>query len=267
MARDKLPLEGTSKFAERSDGKLRKGDNRIAVVPPSRNRLRFAGRFRPPLEEVIRLFSALGTESRGVSPSRVFAGMPPHGLGQRIGLFGGSFNPAHEGHRRVSLEALRRLRLDQLWWVVTPGNPLKDTRRLPPLDLRMRAAAAVAAHPRIVVTGLEAKLRTRFTADLIRTLTEAEPATRFVWIMGSDNLAQFHHWDRWRDIAEAVPIAVVNRPSTLATGLASPSAQALSAWRIDEADAAVLPTRRPPAWTFLNGPRSASSSTALRAAS
>lgn len=199
-----------------------------------------------------------------MSRSRIFAGLPPHAPGQRIGLFGGSFNPPHEGHRRVSLKALRRLRLDQVWWVVTPGNPLKDTRALPPLAARMQAAASVAAHPKIVVTGIEAKLATRFTADLIRALTGAEPATRFVWIMGSDNLAQFHRWDRWRDIAEAVPIAVVNRPGTLAAGLASPAAQALSRRRIDEADAALLASRKPPAWVFLNGPRSASSSTAIR---
>jgi nicotinate-nucleotide adenylyltransferase len=198
-------------------------------------------------------------------PSRVYRGVPPHGKGQRIGIFGGSFDPAHRGHRRVSLEALRRLRVDQLWWVVTPGNPLKDTRGLPALDLRMRAASAVAGHPRIIVTGFETELRTRYTADLIRVLKEREPTTRFVWIMGSDNLAAFHRWDRWRDIANAVPIAVLNRPGALTAGLSSPAAQALAPWRIDEADAAILPDRPPPAWVFLNGPRSASSSTALRA--
>jgi nicotinate-nucleotide adenylyltransferase len=197
--------------------------------------------------------------------SRVFAGMPPHGPGQRIGLLGGSFNPAHAGHRLASVEALRRLRLDQLWWVVTPGNPLKDTRGLAPLGVRMREAAAVASHPKIFVTGVEAGLRTRFTADLIRALTKKEPATRFVWIMGSDNLAQFHRWDRWREIAASVPIAVFNRPGALATELASPAAEALLPWRIDESDAPLLPGRSPPAWVFLHGPRSASSSTALRA--
>jgi nicotinate-nucleotide adenylyltransferase len=193
--------------------------------------------------------------------------VPPHGAGQKIGLFGGSFDPAHEGHRRVSLEALRRLGLDQLWWVVTPGNPLKDTHALPPLDTRMQEAAAAAAHPRIVITGMEAELRTRFTADLIQALTAKFPATRFVWIMGSDNLAQFHRWDRWRDIAETIPMAVVNRPGALAAALSGPAALALARHRIDEADAASLADKSPPAWIFLNGPRSAASSTALRTGS
>ena len=196
--------------------------------------------------------------------SRIYRGVPPHGAGQKIGLFGGSFDPAHEGHRRVSLEALRRLQLDQLWWVVTPGNPLKDTHALPPLDQRVHEAAAAAAHPRIVVTGMEAELKTHFTADLIRALTKKAPATRFVWIMGSDNLAQFHRWDRWREIAGTVPMAVVNRPGALAAALSGPAAQALASYRIDEADAPRLADKAAPAWIFLNGPRSAASSTALR---
>ena len=196
--------------------------------------------------------------------SRIFSGMPPHGRGQRIGLLGGSFNPAHAGHRRVGLEALRRLRLDQLWWLVTPGNPLKDIRALAPLDKRMRDAAMLAAHPRIAITAIEQELRTRYTADLIGDLRRKAPATRFVWIMGSDNLAQLHRWERWREIAAAMPIAIVNRPGTLAAALASPAAQALSRYRLDEADANTLADHGPRAWLFLNGPRSAASSTAIR---
>jgi nicotinate-nucleotide adenylyltransferase len=191
--------------------------------------------------------------------------LPPHAAGQRIGLFGGSFNPTHAGHRQASLLALRKLQLDQLWWVVSPGNPLKDVRALPPLEQRMHAAAQVAAHPRIVVTGIEAELRTRYTADLIRALRQRAPAVRFVWVMGSDNLAQFHHWDRWREIAAEIPIAVVNRPGHLAAALSAPAPWALSRHRVDEADAAMLASQSPPAWVFLTGPRSVASSTTLRA--
>lgn len=203
--------------------------------------------------------------TRSPRDSRIFPDLPPHGAGQRIGLYGGSFNPAHDGHRHVSLFALRRLGLHQVWWLVTPGNPLKDLRALSPFEDRMGRAAAAAAHPRIVITGAERGFRTRYTADLIDILRERAPATRFVWLMGSDNLAQFHHWERWREVANAVPIAVVNRPGFLNAPLSARAAQALGDRRVDEGDAAVLAHRRPPAWTFLTGPRTPASSTALRA--
>ena len=198
--------------------------------------------------------------------SRVFAGLPPHAAGQRIGLYGGSFNPAHQGHRQVSLLALRRLQLDWLWWLVTPGNPLKDVAALPSLAARLQAAARIAAHPRIVLTSVEAGFRTRYTADFIRRLKLCAPETRFVWIMGGDNLAQLHRWDRWREIAVSVPIAVINRPGHLNAALAAQAAQALAKWRVDERSAPVLAGFAPPAWTYLIGPRTAASSTALRAA-
>lgn len=196
--------------------------------------------------------------------SRTFTGPPPHGEAQRIGLYGGSFNPAHQGHRQVSLFALQRLALDQVWWLVTPGNPLKDIRALPPLEQRMTGAAQVAAHPRIVVTGAEKKFRTRYTADLLDILKRRAPHTRFVWLMGSDLLAQFHRWDRWRDIARTVPIAVVNRPGHLIVPLSARAAHALRDYRVDESDAPLLADMEPPAWTYLTGPRTAASSTALR---
>ena len=198
-------------------------------------------------------------------PSRIFAGLPPHAAGQRIGLYGGSFDPAHAGHRQVSLLALRRLALDAMWWLVTPGNPLKEIAALPPLAERLARAARVAAHPRIVVSGVEAEVGSRYTADLIELLRKRAAAVRFVWVMGSDNLAQFHHWERWREIAAAVPIAVVNRPGHLAGALAAPAAQAMRRYRIDDADAGSLDSVEPTAWTFLIGPRTAASSTALRA--
>jgi nicotinate-nucleotide adenylyltransferase len=166
----------------------------------------------------------------------------------------------------VSLLALRRLALDQIWWLVTPGNPLKQAAALPPLQERTRRAAELAAHPAIVISAAETALRTRYTADLIRILKLRAPTTRFVWIMGGDNLSQFHRWDRWRDIAKAVPVAVVNRPGHLAAPLSAVAAQALRAARIDEGDAPLLASLEPPAWTHLTGPRTTISSTELRAA-
>jgi nicotinate-nucleotide adenylyltransferase len=198
-------------------------------------------------------------------PSRIFPGLPPHAAGQRIGLYGGSFNPPHAGHRQASLQALRRLGLDRIWWIVTPGNPLKSADGLPPLRQRMEQAAAVASHPRIVVTGMEAAFGTRYTADLVRTLKKRAPGVRFVWIMGSDNLAQLDRWEDWREIARSVPIAVVNRPGHLTSPLTSRAAHALRAYRMDERSASALAWASPPAWIYLTGPRTASSSTALRA--
>jgi nicotinate-nucleotide adenylyltransferase len=197
-------------------------------------------------------------------PSRIYRGLPPHGAGQAIGLFGGSFNPPHAGHRQASLFALRRLGLDQLWWMVTPGNPLKENGSLAPLGERMRAAAEIAAHPRIAISGAEAGFRTRYTADLIQILKERQPDTHFVWIMGSDSLTEFHRWEDWQRIAASVPIAVVNRPRSLSAPLSSRAALALGRYRIDAEDAKTLARRQPPAWAFLTGPRTAASSTALR---
>ncbi len=200
----------------------------------------------------------------GVRASRVFSGLPPHADGQSVGLYGGSFNPPHAGHRQVSLFALKRLGLHQMWWLVSPGNPLKDVAGLPPQKERMQKASEVAAHPRIVITGAEAAFRTRYTADFLRVLKQRAAVARFVWVMGSDNLLQFHRWEDWRAIADFVPIAVVNRPGALTAAMSARAAQALGRYRVDEADAPTLATREPPAWIFLTGPRTAASSTALR---
>jgi nicotinate-nucleotide adenylyltransferase len=191
--------------------------------------------------------------------------VPPHGPRLKIGLLGGSFNPSHEAHLAVTRLALRRLGLDRVWWLVTPGNPLKDTRALAPLAERLAAARRLAAHPRIDVTDLEAAIGTRFTADTIAWLTRRFPAVRFVWIMGADNLAQFDRWQNWRAIAEAVPIAVVDRFGASYAATASPAAQALAAARIREDDARSLADRKPPAWVYLHGLKSPLSSTAIRA--
>ena len=199
-----------------------------------------------------------------MTASRIYPGLPPHGPGQRIGLFGGSFNPPHKGHREASLFALQKLALDRVWWMVSPGNPLKEESP-PALEKRLEAAARLAKHPRIEISGAEAMFRTRYTADLVDRLKQRAPATRFVWLMGGDNLGQFHLWERWREIARSVPIAVINRPGHLAAPLTAPAAQALAAYRIDEADAATLADRCPPAWIYLTGARTAASSSALRA--
>jgi nicotinate-nucleotide adenylyltransferase len=190
--------------------------------------------------------------------------LPPFAAGLRIGLFGGSFNPAHDGHRQASLTALRRLRLDAVWWLVTPGNPLKDNDGLPALRARLRHAACVARHPRIRVTGVEARFGTRFTADTLAALTRRCPGVRFVWIMGSDNLAGFHRWQRWRDILAAMPVAVIDRPGSTHRAIRARAAAAFARARIDETDAPLLAGMRPPAWVFIHGRRSHLSSTALR---
>ena len=191
--------------------------------------------------------------------------IPPHYPGQRIGLFGGTFDPPHEAHLAASLLALKRLALDRVWWLVTPGNPLKDTRGLAPLDERVSAARELARHPRIDVTGVEAEIGVRYSYDTIRHLVSRCPGVRFVWIMGADNLRTFHRWQKWRGIADLVPIAVIDRlgPSLYAAG--SVTAQALGRRRIPESEAASLPNRRSPAWVFLHGLKSPLSSTALRA--
>jgi nicotinate-nucleotide adenylyltransferase len=182
----------------------------------------------------------------------------------RIGLLGGSFNPPHAAHRAISLFALKRLQLDRVWWLVSPGNPLKDNGSLHALGERAAAAKRVADDPRIDVTCLESVIGTRYTVDTISTLRRRCSGARFVWIMGADNLAQFHKWENWRRIAAEVPFAVIDRPPQSFHGLAATAAQALSRYRIPESDARSLPDRAPPAWVFLTGMKLNLSSTRLR---
>jgi nicotinate-nucleotide adenylyltransferase len=187
--------------------------------------------------------------------------------GMRIGLFGGTFNPPHEAHRAASLLALKRLGLDRIWWLVTPGNPLKKNRALPPLASRIATSRKAAAHPAIEVTGIEAALRTRFTRDTVAKLQARFPQVRFVLVIGADNLALLHRWKNWRALARMIPIAVVERPDYDLSSLAAPAATSLARARINENDAALLPLVKPPAWVFLHGLKSQLSSTALRAVS
>ena len=185
--------------------------------------------------------------------------------GQRIGLFGGSFNPPHDGHKLVAEIAIRRLGLDQLWLMVTPGNPLKSRGELADLAQRVAACRALTDDPRVVVTDFETGLRTAFTAATLAFLRTRYPDTRFVWVMGADNLPGFHRWQHWRDIFEGYPIAVIDRPGFHLKALASKAAQAYRPARWPERMAGRLATAAPPAWTLLTGPLSDTSSTALRA--
>ena len=164
----------------------------------------------------------------------------------------------------MSLMALRRLRLDRVWWLVTPGNPLKELAGLPQLSERMAAAQALARHPRIAVTSFEAAIGARYTLDALKYLTGHAPGVRFVWLMGADNLALFHRWRGWRRIAELMPFAVIDRPGWTLKATHAKAALALQEFRIDESDAATLADLAPPAWAFLHGPRSSLSSTVLR---
>jgi nicotinate-nucleotide adenylyltransferase len=183
----------------------------------------------------------------------------------RIGLFGGTFDPPHAAHRAACLIAMKRLKLDRVWWLVTPGNPLKDRGDLAPLPQRLAAARALAHHPRIDVTDIEDKIGTRYTYDTLRFLKMRCPGVRFVWIMGADNLRTFHRWEKWREIAAMIPIAVIDRLGPSLSALAGPAAQALARHRLPDWQATTLTRHRPPAWVYLHGLKSPLSSTALRA--
>jgi nicotinate-nucleotide adenylyltransferase len=184
----------------------------------------------------------------------------------RIGLLGGSFNPAHDGHRHIAELARRRLRLDQVWLLVSPGNPLKPVHGMAAFAQRLAGAARIADGRRIVATGIEARLGTRYTVDTLRALRRRFPRARFVWLMGADILAQLPRWRRWREIAALVSFAVLPRPSYNPAALAGLAAKRLRRARQRGGAAAVLARVAPPAWTFLSAPEHAASATAIRAA-
>jgi nicotinate-nucleotide adenylyltransferase len=183
----------------------------------------------------------------------------------RIGLLGGSFNPAHEGHLHVSGQALDRLALDQVWWLVSPQNPLKDAAGMAPLDERLRTATQLAGKGRIQVTDLERELGTRYTVDTLKALNRRYPGYKFVWLMGADNLSQISRWRDWQGIFQRVPIAVFARPTYSLRALAGPAARRFGTFRIRESHAGTLAGLRPPAWVFLHVRTHAASATQLRA--
>lgn len=182
-----------------------------------------------------------------------------------VGLLGGSFNPAHDGHRHISLIALKRLRLDAVWWVVAPRNPLKDAGDLAPYACRLAQARAVARHPRIRVSDIERTLGTIYTVDTLTRLRQRFPKIRFVWLIGADNLIQISTWERWEQIFALVPVAVFARPPYAFKAHASVAARRFAGARVSETRAAGLARRSPPAWTFLHIRPHPGSATVIRA--
>ncbi|MFB2531197.1 nicotinate-nucleotide adenylyltransferase [Paracoccus sp. p3-h83] len=191
-------------------------------------------------------------------------GFPLAPPGLRVGLLGGSFDPPHAGHVQITLEALRRFGIDRVWWLVSPGNPLK-ARSPAPLADRIAAAQAIMRHPRVTITGIEADLRTRFTADTIAKLRAIYPGVRFTWLMGADNLVGFHRWDDWQDILRMVPVGVLARPGSTLTAPFSRTARRFARARLPEQAATLLGRAEPPAWCLVHMPLNNLSSTAIRA--
>lgn len=181
-----------------------------------------------------------------------------------VGLFGGSFNPPHTGHLLVAKIAIRRLQLDQLWWMVTPGNPLKDCTHLPSLEKRMRLSFALIDHPKIRITGFERAIGSQVSVDTISHILAHYPGVHFVWVMGADSFATIHYWHRWHDIVSMLPIAIIDRPLAHMSALFSPMAHIYHRFRLDERESIRLPFMKSPAWTYLHGPLSFQSSTNLR---
>ena len=184
---------------------------------------------------------------------------------RRIGLFGGSFNPPHAGHLHVAREALRRLRLDEVWWLPARHNPLKPGDIYADHAQRLAQTRQLAHHPRFRVLPLEWRLGTTYTIDLLRALAPLLRQGRVVWIMGADSWATFHRWKDWRAIAAMIPIAVFDRPGATLAALTSPASRALWRYRLPQRLAPALAAQVPPAWIFLSIRRNPESSTRLRA--
>ena len=189
-------------------------------------------------------------------------GFPLATKGMVIGLLGGSFDPAHEGHVHITREALKRMGLDQVWWLVSPGNPLKARQPAPMAD-RIARARSVMRDPRVKITALEAQLGTRATADTIDRLRAIYPGVTFVWLMGADNLVQFHKWGRWRDILRPVAVGVLARPGAGVQARLSVAARAFRVHQVDRGEN--LRGRKAPVWAFVNLPMNDASSTEIRA--
>lgn len=186
--------------------------------------------------------------------------------GMTVGLLGGSFNPAHDGHAHVAETAQTRLGLDRVVWLVSPQNPLKSAQHMAPLAERMASARAAAHGPDMIVSDFETRAGTQWTIDTLRALTARHPGVRFVWLMGSDNLATFHRWRGWTDIMRLMPVAVVARPGSMLESRTAPAAARFATARVPQEQARLLTRLRAPAWTYLTAPLNPRSSTAIRAA-
>lgn len=191
-------------------------------------------------------------------------GLPYAPRGRVVGLLGGSFDPPHSGHVHITLEAMKRFGLDEVWWLVSPGNPLKD-RGPAALGRRMAAARALVDHPRIKISDFESHAGTRYTAETIMALQALNPETRFVWLMGADNLAQFHRWKDWREIMARVPVGVLARPGDRMAGRTGKAAQVMRHARLHPRASRLLGRSEAPAWCFVNLPMNDASSTEIRA--
>jgi nicotinate-nucleotide adenylyltransferase len=183
----------------------------------------------------------------------------------RIGLLGGSFNPAHDGHREISLTAISRLSLDAVWWLVSPGNPLKDPAGYAPYEERLKEARRIADHPRIIVSNFEERKGLQYTVDTVEALTSLWPQIDFVWLMGADSLAAFDRWKDWKRISSLVPLAVFNRPGSEAAAMTSEAARTLALFRLPSGRAAEVVGAEPPAWVFIEETRNPASATEIRA--
>lgn len=192
-------------------------------------------------------------------------GFPIARAGEVIGLLGGSFDPAHAGHVHITREALKRFGLNRLWWLLSPGNPLKKHGPAP-LSQRMARARDIMQDPRVRITDIEARLGTRYTAQTLTVLQKRYPGVRFVWLMGADNLAQLHHWQDWREIMMSVPVGVLARPGDRISARMSPAARLFAPARIAGRASTLLGAADAPAWCFVNVPMVAHSSSAIRAA-
>jgi nicotinate-nucleotide adenylyltransferase len=190
--------------------------------------------------------------------------LPPFQPGMRIGLFGGSFDPPHQGHVMVSETALRRLRLDRVWWLVSPGNPLKSWMPSS-AEERLARCRALIRDPRIIVSDVEVQRGNPYSRETLRFLYSRMPGVKIVWLVGADIFATFHWWKDWEELALMIPVAVFDRPGATLAAAASPAARLLAHWRLPEAEAPLLADCRPPAWVFIHGRHLAASSTALRA--
>lgn len=191
-------------------------------------------------------------------------GFPIAAPGMAIGLLGGSFDPAHTGHARLTREALKRFRLDRVWWLVSPGNPLKPHGPAP-LAARMERARAIIHDPRVLVTDLEAQLGTLYTVDTLTRLLAIYPGVRFVWLMGADNLAELHRWRDWRGVMGKVPVGVLARPGERLAGQCSTAASVFATARLRASAAPLLARMSAPAWCYLDMPMLAASSSTIRA--